>query len=501
MKSPPHYALSTRHLYPLILLCGFAIFVSIVPVEPNDFWWHLKVGELIYTQGAIPDSNLFAWTIPAEAPFTYAAWLGELLFYLVYRAGALELVVFVRNLLVVISVAMIGWEARRKSGSWVLAAIAIAFLSAMSVNNLTIRPQIWAWVPFASFYIITNRVADREISPAWLLLCAPIMAFWVNVHGSFITGGVLMGICFVGESLRTLSQPKEQRRWQTAAWFLGTGILCGLAMLLTPYGFGIFGYVRNLLSDTPSQQLIVEWQSPTPEGIANVTFFGSVLLFITLLVFSTKRPTIRSLLMYLSFLWLAWTGMRYVIWFAMVSIPIMMELIAALPIKTPNVQPSRNLLNNVLAAVIILPFVLIQPWFVERLPLPEVYWKKVIRGSSAGPLVSAATPVGAVDYLGQNPGGHLFNEMGYGSYLIWALPEQQVFIDPRVELYSFQQWEDYIQIVRGVEYNRILADYGADRLLLDKDLTPNIIKALASDKEWQMEYEDDRSQIWVRTTP
>ena len=81
----------------------------------------------------------------------------------------------------------------------------------------------------------------------------------------------------------------------------------------------------------------------------------------------------------------------------------------------------------------------------------------------------------------ENPGGKIFNEMGYGSYLIWALPEQEVFIDPRVELYPFEQWQDYVHITNGTRYNELLEKYGADRLLIDTDLQPELALALEQD--------------------
>jgi len=71
--------LQTDQLWPLIVLAGFIFFVSLVPLPPNDFWWHLKIGEFIFNKGSIPTSNLFAWTLSLDAPFTYGAWLGELL--------------------------------------------------------------------------------------------------------------------------------------------------------------------------------------------------------------------------------------------------------------------------------------------------------------------------------------------------------------------------------------------------------------------------------------
>ncbi len=115
-----------------------------------------------------------------------------------------------------------------------------------------------------------------------------------------------------------------------------------------------------------------------------------------------------------------------------------------------------------------------------------------------GPLVGVETPVKAVEYLRAHPGGRLFNEMGYGSYLIWALPEQKVFVDPRVELYPYELWLDYIRISRAARYNELLRRYGIDRVLIDKVLQEELVRALEEDPQWEKEYEDERAQVWRR---
>jgi hypothetical protein len=109
--------------------------------------------------------------------------------------------------------------------------------------------------------------------------------------------------------------------------------------------------------------------------------------------------------------------------------------------------------------------------------------------------------VEAVDYLASNPGGRLFNEMGYGSYLVWTLPPGSVFVDPRVELYPFEQWQDYQRISHASRYNEILDNYGITRILLDKGLQPELASALASDPDWTKEYEDGRAQVWKKIQP
>ncbi len=78
---------------------------------------------------------------------------------------------------------------------------------------------------------------------------------------------------------------------------------------------------------------------------------------------------------------------------------------------------------------------------MRTLPLPNEYQEQILP-PPAPPLLSTLTPVSAAEYLRGNPGGKLFNDMGYGSYLIWAVPEQKVFMDPRIELYPLQQWLD-----------------------------------------------------------
>jgi len=102
--------------------------------------------------------------------------------------------------------------------------------------------------------------------------------------------------------------------------------------------------------------------------------------------------------------------------------------------------------------------------------------------------------------LKSHPGGKLYNEMGYGSYLIWAIPDQGVFVDPRVELFPYDQWMDYIDVNNGTNYNEILTKYGVDRILLDKKLQPNLAASLLNDRLWNFEYDDQYAQIWSKTS-
>lgn len=493
------WGLYLDQLWPLIVLAGLAFYISLVPLPPNDFWWHLRIGERIFTTGVIPTTNVYGWTLPAETPFVYGAWLGEALLYVLYRWGGVALLLFTRTALAVTTFALMGWEARRLSGSWRLAALALGLAGAMTLNNLIVRPQIWSWLPFMLMLIVLRRYVAGALRGRWLLLCPLLMAFWVNVHGAFVLGLILVGTFFVGECARALLRGEGALPWPKLRWLGLILLLTVAATSVNPQFVGIYGYVVGLMTDQPSQGLVVEWQSPTPQGIPNVIFFVSILALFLALLYARYRLTPTETLLIAGFLWLAWNGQRYVVWFGLVAMPLLAAAGAQLlPRRWIIGSPQRNALNLALAVIITLPLLLVQPWFVEQMPLSEGYWEGVLRGVEQGPLLSKETPVAAVEYLREHPGGRLFNEMGYGSYLIWALPEQGVFADPRVELYPLELWLDYIRIGRGVRSLELLEHYGADRVLLDVKSQGELLRVLENAPDWRREYADERAQIWAR---
>ena len=488
-------------LWLFVILAGAMFITSLIPLVPNDFWWHLKIGEWIYTHRTIPTTNLFAWTLPADTPYYYGTWLGELLLYLLYRLGGLELTMFTRTMLFGITFWLVGYEARRRSGSWRIAAFIVALATVMTLSNVHVRTQIWSWVPFIIYLILLSRFTDHQLPRAWLFILPLLMVFWVNAHGAFILGLVLVGIYVLGELLRTLLKLPAALHIKDLLWLALIAVLTGLATIINPRFLGIAQYVIDLMTDRPSQQLVIEWQSPSPQGLVNITFFVSILILLVCLAYTKRKLTPTTMLTVIAFVWLAWSGVRYIVWYGIAVMPILAQVIADLPLKVPSFAPQRSLRNVFIALVLLIPVLLVQPWFVEKFPLPDTYWKQVVRHAPEGPLLDISTPIDAVEYLKSHPGGNLFNEMGYGSYMIWAIPEQAVFIDPRVELYPYEQWQDYIRITRGVDYDRILEQYVVNRLLLSKADQPDLIKLLATDPKWQMEYEDQYAEIWARMDP
>ncbi|MBN1919710.1 MAG: hypothetical protein JW892_00575 [Anaerolineae bacterium] len=498
-SSLPTLRLHLDSLWLLIVLVGLALYVSLIRQPPHDFWWHLKIGELIAATHRIPTTNIFAWTLPAETPFVYGAWLGQWLLYGFYRWGGVSLLLFTRTALFTAALALVGCEARRLSGSWRLAALAVAFAGGMALNNLIVRPQMWSWLPFVLMTLLLRRYVAGVLQGRWLLLCPLLMVFWVNAHGAFVLGLVLQGAFFAGELLRALWRDAGALPWIKLRWLGVILLLSLLATSINPQFVGIYRYVVGLMMDQPSQSLVIEWQSPTPQGIPNTVFFVSILALFLALLYARYRLTLTEVFLTVGFLWLAWSGQRYVVWFGLLTMPLLATAGAQLlPRRWIVGSLPPNALNAALAVFLCLPLLLALPWVAENLPLSEEYWKGAWREVEQGPLLSRENPLAAVDYLRAHPGGRLFHEMGYGSYLIWALPEQGVFVDPRVELYPHDLWLDYVRIGKGVRSIELLEHYGANRVLLNVKLQEELLLALERAPDWRREYADAETQIWSR---
>jgi hypothetical protein len=497
-------ALRLDHLWAILAVSVVAVLISLNPTAPNDYWWHLKAGQLI-AEGGIPTTNLFAWSLPADHPYVYQSWLGELLFYRLYQLGGLPLTIFARNLLGAVAFALVAVEARRRSGSWRLAALAVVLAGAMTMNNFTTRTQNWSWIPFVLVFSLLGRYVDGALTARWLVALPLLMVFWVNVHGGFIMGVLVAGAFAAGETLRRLLRQPYALTWRRLRPIYLALAAMTLAVFANPLGLGVIGYLRTLLTDEASQRLINEWQTPTPRTLAGACFYLSVLAVIAAFALQRRRPTLTDLLLVCGLAWQAFVGARYVVWFGMAAMPIMVQSLA--PARSPLAGPARISLrergggaaaNLLVAALLLLLVVGVQPWLKPLLPLPEPYRALFAPVPGAPLMFSSDTPVGAVESLLAEPcAGPIFNAMAYGSYMAWALyPAAQHFIDPRVELFPYRQWLDYAALDSGHDVEALINRYGFACVVLDLEYQPELAAAMAQRPGWVRTYADGQSEIW-----
>ncbi|MBE3039141.1 MAG: hypothetical protein IMZ62_10065, partial [Chloroflexi bacterium] len=270
------------------------------------------------------------------------------------------------------------------------------------------------------------------------------------------------------------------------------GIL--LATLVNPRGFGSWTYVFNSLTVASSQQFSVEWQPPVNSGWQMNIFFLWLLAFPLLAVFSPRKLEALEWTWFLGFGFLALWGERYVIWFVFI-LTVLTSLMLADWEKKVLGDPKQGspALNLTLSLVfILLPLTL--------LPGVREAWWPAPRGCCANaPAATENTPVAAAKWLAAHPDlrGPLWSEIGFSSYLEFALPERPVWIDTRFEVFPVEQWQQYKDITNATwEWPILLTGTDANLLMVSVTEQPALLQAMNNQGLWCEIYRDQVAVIY-----
>lgn len=113
--------------------------------------------------------------------------------------------------------------------------------------------------------------------------------------------------------------------------------------------------------------------------------------------------------------------------------------------------------------------------------------------------IAITEPVKAVSALRQlGISGPMINDYTWGGYLIWALPEHNVLLDGRADLYAaLGIMNEYRRWALLEEDPSLLLDRHHIRLCFLRRSAP-VAQALRYMPAWQLVYEDDQAVIYTR---
>ena len=470
-----------------VMLCGLLAVLSVLTVRDRfndpDMWWHLKTGEVIWTTHTIPTTDLFSFTTHHHA-WTPHEWLAQVLIYGAYRWGGytglmLWLCFFTALLLIAGYVLCALYSGNAKTA--LIGALTIWFFS---TTGLAIRPQMIGYL----FIIVELLLIQlgRTRSPRWFFWLPPLFAVWVNCHGSFFLGLILMGgfiVCSLFDfqiGLLTASR-WEPRRRRTLTLALGLSVA---ALFVNPIGISQILYPVRVMGTLPlNLSQVDEWkplQLTDPRGIA--------LLLVLCCVFLLPLLRRSELLWHELFLLalgaeLAISHERMVFVFGLLVAPVLSRLISN---SWDNYDPAHDLVipNAVLLVCSIA---------VVTLGFPK--HSNLVRQVDAG------NPTGGVEYIkAHHLSGNMLNAYGYGGYLIWALPEHPVFVDGRGDVFEwvgvfgdFAQWATLQS-----DPNTLLNKYDISFCFLEQ--TSPMARVLSLLPGWKLAYSDQASVIFVRSS-
>jgi hypothetical protein len=431
-----------------------------------DLAYHVKAGELLVAEGALPRTDVLAWTT-AGRPWLDQNWGAQLLLYGIWRLGGFPLVAGVNALLAVATWGLVAAACRRRTANLRLVAGAVLTGYAAAAATFSARPQMFSLLLFAAeLYLLEVARTRSRVALAIPLL----MPLWANLHGAFVVGIGLLAIEVAAAVWRRDRPGAVRYLLVTAASVAG--------LLVNPWGARVFGYALSVPGNRVVSRMISEWGPTSVRDLTGVLVLGAGVVLVVTLVRAPAPQRVPEQLLRMALLGgLAVWAVRGVAWFGL-ALPV-----ALCALARPGVsgQPRPTAADRGVPAVNVLVLALLALALVAAAP-------PVRRTLGDSRVELAAAPVATADWLAAHPQpGRMFNYQPWGSYLELRLgPRVQVGFDSRIELPPADRWDRYLAVLAGRwDAERQLDHWGVGYVVTSRRASPALVGLLEASGRWR----------------
>jgi len=486
------YTLTLPRLLTIIVFIAIFTMAVRVPAD-SDTWWHLRSGQYIVENMSIPTTDPFSHTRLGQLWIDHG-WLAQIFWYGLYAVGGWAAVALAVAALVTVAFWLV-WKQ-------IEANVFVAGFSL--ILGAIVASVIWAARPQLISFVLTAWVAYLLHRFKWhngkLLPWLPVvMLLWVNIHGGFAIGFMLMLAYLAGEVVNHLTKHTEDPvvRWAGLKHLVIVFLISLAVVVINPHTWRMWLYPFQTVGISALRDFIQEWQSPNFH-LPYVQSFAVMLLFVIVAVARAGRRADWTDLALVT-MWTGWAlfAARNIAIFGLVVTPVLARYADLawtrqwqdwgyqnVPFSNPSVR-SRTALNWVLLGLIAIAGLI-----KIAVPLTPKTNLKAEQDS---------LPYQAVEFIKEEQlPGPIFNSYNWGGYLIFKLwPDYPVYIDGRTDLYD----DTFIRRYLGV----MVADEGWEQILVDDNINLVLVennsiidKFLKQDADWVEQYRDGMAVIFAR---
>lgn len=481
-----------------------AILVSAVLLGPRmlnvdgDLGRHITIGEVILDQGRVPTSDIFSHSMDGET-LTPHEWLAQVIFASAHRVLGLAGVVFLTALVLALAFYFVLQTAATLANGLPLLSLGVTILAAAasSLHWLT-RPHIFTILLCAVWLYQLEKLRTARTHKWWAFPL--LMLAWVNLHGAFIAGFVILGLILTGELWDYWSDKNDNPlRIRSLRLMALAGLSSFAVSFLNPAGGELWstsiGYLRNeyLVSHTQ------EYLPPNFHDSSTLPFLLMIVLLIVFLGYSQQKLPAGWLLLVA-----AWTGMglysvRNVPLFSVAAAPAL-AFAGALILQDNQLFKS---LKNIDLRLIETEKSLkgwLWPFFTVILVGILLYNQQLTApDQSKNRFDPVFFPVAAVDWLETHPQkGNVFNYFPWGGYLLYRdWPQTKVFIDGQTDFYGEELTRKYERVILVDDgWQDVLASYDVEWVIMPTESV--LVEQLGLLSQWEMVYKDSTAAILIR---
>jgi hypothetical protein len=192
----------------IVLFLTLTFLLGAFPLKDADFYWHLRTGDLIRESGKVPRTDPFTFT-RVDVPWIDLHWLFQIAISWVYEHGGIVALNLAKCVVTSVALLVLVTARRRDWPVWVMV---LAWLPALLVlaGRMYVRPETLTLLYLSIFLAVISRW-DRF--PRLALLLPFVQVAWVNSHGLFVLGPILLTLGLFDAALRFGFFAPERRRW------------------------------------------------------------------------------------------------------------------------------------------------------------------------------------------------------------------------------------------------------------------------------------------------
>jgi hypothetical protein len=446
-----------------------------------DFGWHLKAGEWILSNRALPHTDPFS-IYGAGKPWYDYSWLFDVFFALLYKWFGLQGFALLEISARVAIPACLYRMAQQVGGNFWVSVIASGAAAYSMWSIYSPRPGMFTIVFFAlELEILFSALLSGKTRK--LLLLPPLFWIWAGIHIEFVHGLFVLGM-FAGEGILNgliRYRPRISALPVKTIWLFTA---CVLATLATPNGWHLYTTViqyagQTRIYETISEMLAVTFRQP----------FHFVFLFLALgaaMALGWSRG-LRPLCLLL-FAFAAAIGFRSIkdVWLlSTISVALI-----ALSLRTTETKPEavRALTpRHQLALAVCVVAVLAVAW--RRYDVTNTWLEMGLAGKY---------PEAAAQYVEKNHlQGPLYNDFASGGFLIWRLPSVPVSIDGRTNVHGDDRVKAYSDALRGLPGWEKDPELASAKLIIWSTKSP-LVGLLRCDTRFRQVFSDPQATVFVR---
>jgi hypothetical protein len=469
----------------------------------GDTGWHVRTGEWILANHAVPRADMFSFTRPGQ-PWVAWEWLWDAGAAWLHQHWGLGAVVLASMAILCITFALLFRLVNRRSQNALIAIAVTALAASGSAIHWLARPHLVSWLFIVIFLSILERVREGRVKLLWWL--PVLMIAWTNLHGGFLAGFIVVGAYAGGEVIRAIVSTRREEALAAlrgAVPYILATLGCMAASLINPYSYHLHEHILGYLRDPYQMLHINEFLSLSFQNPAARYFEIMLALGLGAAVAAVRARNFVDALMIVGWAHLALLSARNIPIFMISAAPVVAPALATWLAKLSEAPLPRWMQK----AASIFPIIGEEIGPLEKIARAHLVSLTALVVIALGMRASAGDklkpeydpkryPSGALALL-ERPEGRIFTDDEWGDYLIYNLSPKgvKVYVDGRSDFYGGKFCEEYIDLL-GVKYDweQTLAKYSVDTVLLSPK--EPLASTLKESSHWRVVYDDGSAIVF-----